>query len=272
MKGSVFADDLKSSFLGYFIEFKNDSRSIKIPLNIDGKFTFKSDDEYYDIILHHKDNVFKLDEKSPDNLNGGNIHIPYFEKEFRLNESLDINQLSQRYFKLLKDIDYLRDYIDFSENELQDYIETLLEITRKDRNAINHANIYINHLEKIVSQAKNDWEFEVLLENVSGKLEIVKGNELFEAENITEIVENNDLEKLKEIHSHLIDRYVELNRNEVIEQCFFNLKQEGIFTTNLEIADELIRNGHDALNAGDFSKLLDVVNRLYEMDERRVIL
>ena len=106
----------------------------------------------------------------------------------------------------------------------------------------------------------------MLLENVSKKIEAVKNNGLFDIGDID--LENSGPEELKEIHATLVERYVMLNRDDVIVSCFFNLKLEGIYTNNEKLADELIEKAHDALNLKDFDELFSIVNVLYELDER----
>jgi uncharacterized protein (UPF0276 family) len=42
----------------------------------------------------------------------------------------------------------------------------------------------------MVNDAKDDLEFSVLLQNVSNKIAVVRDNDLFEVENLDEIIEN----------------------------------------------------------------------------------
>ena len=270
IKGRVFSGDLKSSFLGYFIEFKNEDSSFKTPLKIDGTFKLKISAQKYDINIYDKDALVKLDLKSPDYINDGNIHIPYLDGEFDYKNDLDLKQLLNHYSKLLKEIDYLNEYLSFDESEIQKYIETLLEIAQRDRIALNQAKIYIDYLDEKVNMSKEDLEFSILLENVSNKIEVVKNNGLFEIEDIDEISKTRDLDKLRQYHRSMIEKYVSLNKNDVIEECFFNLKLEGIYTNNEKLAGELIEKAHAALNGKDYDELLNIVNLLYELDERLI--
>ena len=194
------------------------------------------------------------------------MHIPYLNRTFSLNCEAVLKELMKKYSKLLKEIEYLREYSLINECEVQKYIETMLEIAQRDRIALNQAEIYIGHLASIVEKAKADLEYSMLLENVSKKIEAVKNNGLFDIGDID--LENSGPEELKEIHATLVERYVMLNRDDVIVSCFFNLKLEGIYTNNEKLADELIEKAHGALNLKDFDELFSIVNVLYELDER----
>jgi hypothetical protein len=66
----------------------------------------------------------------------------------------------------------------------------------------------------------------------------------------------------------LIERYVVLNRDMVIEDCFNDLKFDGIFINNENLAGELIENAQIALYNGDYDELFNIVNLLFELDER----
>ena len=59
-----------------------------------------------------------------------------------------------------------------------------------------------------------------------------------------------------------------MNRDRVIKDCFLNLKYEGIYIGNEEFADELIKDAQLALNLKDNKKLLEIINQLYEIDQR----
>lgn len=270
IKGKVFSGDLKSSFLGYFIEFKNEDSSFKTPLKIDGTFKLKISAQKYDINIYDKDTLVKLDLKSPDYIHDGDIHIHYVDGEFDYKNDLDLKQLLNHYSKLLKEIDYLNEYLSFDESEIQKYIETLLEIAQRDRIALNQAKIYIDYLDEKVNMSKEDLEFSILLENVSNKIEVVKNNDLFEIDDIDEISKTRDLDKLRQYHRSMIEKYVYLNKNDVIKECFFNLKLEGIYTNNEKLAGELVEKAHVALNGKDYDELLNIVNLLYELDERLI--
>ena len=266
-RGRVFSHDLKSSFLGYFIEFEDGSSSTKIPLNIDGTFRLKDISKRCIINLYNGKTHVGLDERSPSRIDDGNIYIPYLDDKFPISCDSDIGELMNRYAELVRQIDYLNQYSSFSHVEIQSYVELLLEIARRDVLAINQAEIYISHLEDLVCDAKRDLEFSILLENVSNKMRIAEENDLFETGSIDGIIESRNLEKLKAFYISLIEKYVELNRNEVIEECFFNLKLNGIFTDNEDFAADLIEKAHHALSLNDYDELLDIVNILYEIDE-----
>ena len=85
---------------------------------------------------------------------------------------------------------------------------------------------------------------------------------------LDKIIEDRDYDKLKDIHYGLIEDYVFLNKNKVIEEVFFNLRYCGIFGENKEKSDELIKNGLVMLANQDFNELFRIVNELYQIDER----
>jgi hypothetical protein len=168
---------------------------------------------------------------------------------------------------LLRDIDYLNDYTSIDECEIQKYIETLLEMGQRDKIALNQAEIYISHLKAIVDEAKYDLEYSVLLENVSRKMKIIECSDILDIGEIGKLEEKN-LDELKDTYSLLVEKYVSANRDDVIEECFFNLKLDGIYNKNEKLADELIENANAALADNDYEELFDIVNVLYEIDER----
>ena len=263
LRGRVFSNDLKSSFLGHSIEIA----SKLIPLKIDGKFKLINPPQEYGIKIYENANQVELDDKSPNHVSGEMISIPFLNEQFNINGESTLKELMNRYSKILKEIDYLSEYSLIDECEIQKYIETLLEIGQRDKIALNQAEIYISHLASIVDGAMDDLEYSMLLENVSRKMEIVKGNGIFETEEFGKL-EEKDLDELKDTYSLLIEKYVSTNRNDVIEECFFNLKLEGIYTNNEKLADELIENANAALADNDYEGLFDIVNLLYEIDER----
>ena len=265
-KGKVFCLDDKFSFLGYSIEFKNDSYSSgKIPLKLDGRFNLNLPEEKLNICLYREDTDLVLDEKSPDLINGEDIHIPYLNDSFNLVNNLTFKKLFNRYMTLIKDINWLKDYSYDLENDVVDYLDRLVEIARRDPIALNQCLIYINHLENIVNMLKTDLKYSALLENVENKIKIIKDNGLFEVDNY---YENYNLNELNEFHTDLIEKYVELNKNQVIEECFINLKFEGIYTNNKKLADELIEKAHISIDKNNYNELFDIINLLYELDER----
>ena len=195
------------------------------------------------------------------------IFIPFLNNQFNINGESTLKELMSRYSKILKEIDYLSEYTLIDECEIQKYIETLLEIGQRDKIALNQAEIYINHLKAIVDEAMDNLEYSMLLENISQKMKIVKSSDIFETEVFGKL-EEKDLDELKDTYSLLVEKYVSANRNDVIEECFFNLKLEGIYTNNEKLADELIENANAALADNDYEELFDIVNLLYEIDER----
>ncbi len=266
LRGKVFSQDLKSSFLGYEIEIA----SVKLTLKIDGTFKLKNPPQNYGINIYENGKLHKLDEKSPNKVDGEKIIIPYLNEQFNINCDVDLKELMNQYSKLLKEIDYLNEYSLVKDCEVQKYIETLIEIAQRDRIALNQAKIYIDYLTSIVENAKGDLEYSKLLENVSKKIEVAQNNALFDVGGIGRDLENKSLDELKGIHAFLIEEYVRSNENDVIVSCFFNLKLEGVYTNNEKLADELIEKAQSALNLNDFEELLSISNVLYELDEREI--
>lgn len=266
--GKVFSKDLKSAFLGYSISFKNENGMIEVPLGIDGNFKVKIEDLKYDVMVHNKGKSVKMDERSPSVIHGNKIYIPYFNKEFDLKTTLNSHQIMEKYSRMIKEIEYINDYSTFDGREVQDYIEMLLEITRRDDIAIGQCEIYIDYLNVLVEDAKGNLEYSMLLENVKQKIEVIERNNLFEIGDIDEIIKNKDLDKLREVYNRLIGEYVALNRNDVIRQCYFSLKLDGIFINNEQLAESLFKNAQDALNENDYMRLFEIVELLWELDER----
>jgi molecular chaperone DnaK (HSP70)/serine/threonine protein kinase len=268
IRGRAFTNDLKSSFLGYFMVFTDGFESIRIPLKIDGTFKLRYDGRPYDIRILEGENPVRLDIKSPNSICEDKIFIPFFSRQFALSCDSTLDDLKNHYSKLLKEIDYLNEFSSFNQSKIQKYIEALIELAGRDPSAVGHAEIYCSYLEGMVNDAKDDLEFSVLLQNVSNKIAVVRDNDLFEVENLDEIIENRDLERLKKVHADLIERYVVLNRDMVIEDCFNDLKFDGIFINNENLAGELIENAQIALYNGDYDELFNIVNLLFELDER----
>lgn len=268
ISGKVFSNDLKSSFLGCSILFKNENDIKKVSLNIDGTFKLKLDVLKYDIEIYDGNKSVELDRKSPSIIANEMVYIPYFDKEFELNDALDSREIRDKYSKLLKEIDYIKKYSSFENSEIQDYIENLLEIARKNKIALRQCEIYIDYLEDLVGDAKRDLEYSILLENVERKIEVIKENNLFEIENFDDVLKSNDLDMLREFYNQLIEKYITLNRDETIRQCYFNLKLEGIFINNEQLAGDLFKKAQYALNEHDYLELFSIVKLLYELDER----
>lgn len=270
IKGRAFTKDLKSSFLGFSIEFKSENDSTKIPLNIDGTFNVALKDSKYEIAVYEDDDLVKLDDKSPDSIENQYIFIPFFKRDFKLKNDLDYYGLSEKYSNLLKEIDCILQYSIFDDKGLMEYVEKLLEIARRDETVLNHSEIYINHLGNLVEDSKRDLEFAALLENVSKKIDVINQDNLFEIGNCEEILNDGSLDDLKDLHADLIEKYVLINNDEVIQECYFNLKLEGIYSSNQGIAYELFEKGQTALRKKDYEGLFNIVNLLYELDERKL--
>ena len=207
-----------------------------------------------------------LDEKSPSLIRGKKVYIPYFNNSFHIyDDNITFNALFNQYLRLIKDIEWLKDYSFNLNDDVLEYIDRLLEMARNNPISLNLSSIYLTYLENIVEDFKMDLEYSSLMENVENKMKAIRESELFE---INEDYRNYNLDELKNFHSNLIEKYVALNKNRVIEECFINFKFEGIYTHNEKLADELIERAHDALNDNDYGELFDIVNLLYEFDER----
>lgn len=268
--GKVFSNDLKTSFLDYTIEFKNKEKSLKIPLNIDGTFKVLLDDSKYDISVYNENNLMELDKKSPTSVYSEKIFIPYFNDEFDIINDSIYKVISLEYSRLINELDGINHYLEFDEDEMLEYIQILLEISRRNQIAVNQAEIYINYLNNLVEDAKKEMEFSILFKNVSKKINFVEENSLFEIEGIDEISEDMNFDELKKFHTDMIEKYVKLNKDKAIRECYFNLKFNGIYLSNEKFAGELIKNGEKALNEKNYDDLFSIVNLLYEIDERLV--
>lgn len=273
--GCVFNRDDKFSFLGYELELKDSDNEIshRIPICIDGKFKAAVAAGRYEIRLYRGDELIELDEKSPDVIDGESIHIPFLAKTFSLLEGdLTTEKLIYKYVNQIKAIDYLNEYACIGEIEVLDYIARLVEIAKRDKSAKTQTLIYLDYLENIVDAASDDLEFNILLENVENKLDVAYNRNLFETDEfklrLDEICKDRNYDELNRLYVGLIERYVELNSNDVIVEVFFNLRYDGLFTTNKRLADEFIKDGLSALNSSDYTELFEVVKKLYEIDER----
>ena len=98
-------------------------------------------------------------------------------------------------------------------------------------------------------------------------MKIIECSDILDIGEIGKLEEKN-LDELKDTYSLLVEKYVSANRDDVIEECFFNLKLDGIYNKNEKLADELIENANAALADNDDEELFDIVNVLYEIDER----
>lgn len=255
--GRIFAMDSTFLFLGFCIEFVfDDGSSRKTQVNPDGTFkTLANPQDDYDIRV--------FNQKGP------------VEIEMKFASSTDrtsYGQLNDRYGNLLKRADYLRDYNYSLDAKLLNFTERLMERSRIDDIAVSPCISYLNKLEDILDDYENDLEFSVLLENVENKIRIAEENEWFDISDLDldEAIKDKDLDKLKGIYSRLIENYVILNRNDVIEACFFNLRLDGIYTDNQDYANELIGKSIDAINNSNYDELFSYVNKLYELDERNL--
>ena len=270
VSGKVFASDRKLSFLGFDIEFSNENESLKMPLNIDGEFKVKLNDDDYSIKVYKGTDILNLDEKSPDKIIGGEMSIPFFENNFRLEfGEITYKKLFRQYIEVLKRINYLKQKEAFEDNDILEYLERMLEIAQKDKRALNQALLYLNYINDASCRSLDDINFSSLLENVMNKIGIAKKDDLFDVDNLEDkldlAIENGEIDVLYDVHSQLIEEYVTLNRDEVIKNSFFNLIYEGIYSS---YPDELIKKALGAINDSDYDLLFIIVKELYELDER----
>ena len=265
LQGKVFCLDSKCSYLGYEIEFKSATDSIRVSLTISGEFKVEIPAGEHYINIYNRNIKVPLDVKSPFNVNGKDMHIPYLNQSFEMNgKDISLNDLLNSYVRIMGDIEFLKDYSYNFDSEIIDYADRLLDISNRNPIAYNQTSIYMNYLKNLVEDSKRNLEFITLKENVLEKIEIAKENDLFEIKDI----ESYDLDGLKGYYTYLIEKYVSLNPDRVIEDCYFNLKLDGIYSNNELLADELIEKAQDALNVKDYDELFDIVNLLYELDER----
>ena len=154
-----------------------------------------------------------------------------------------------------------------------EYIERLFEIAQKDKRALNQVEIYLNYIKKTSSDLLNNLNFSNLLDNVINKINIAKRDSLFYVDDLKDklklAVDDKDINILNDIHYQLIERYVLLNKNDVIKECFFNLIYDGIYS---QYPDELIKRAIAAINDSDYNLLSVLVNELYELDGRNSLL
>lgn len=256
LSGRVFSLDEKFSFLGFDIVFSNPNTNITMPLSLDGSFKAHLDDDAYYINVRNGDELIEIDEKSPSRVGRDEIYIAFFNRYFSFSEAI-----SYEYGDLVDVIGYLNEYEMFDDWEILNYAEGLAKMGEE---STNQRNIYINHLSDIVSASMNDLEFSLLLDNVQNKINIL--NEDIELDGI---VESKDFNRLCEVHERLVEEYVSSNRNRVICELFFNLRDYGIYTENQQISQNIIDDAISALEDSDYARLFDCVNELYKLDERR---
>lgn len=188
---------------------------------------------------------------------------------FQHQNQIEINDLVDEYQKKLKIIDYLNDFNKFNDFDCLKLIERLFELSKIDSLALIPLKSCLNKLDKLTNKAQNEFEFSMLLDNVKNKIHIARENQLFGVEvlELDEAIEYDDLNKLKNIYVKLIEEYVNLNKNEVIEACFFNLRYDGVYA-NQSKADGLIDDALIAISNSDYEELFGIVEKLYELDER----
>ena len=254
--GRLFSLDNTFLFLGFTIEFKKDDFSSgKIPVDPDGTFEISVNlDDDYSIEVYNKN------------------HIVGIDFEFKsLKDKISLNELFNKYESLLKRVNYLEEYGCFNDYGRLNYIERLTDMAKIDEMAVSPANACLNRLELVLEELENEFEFNILLENVKNKIMVINNNDLFDIEgfDLNQIIKDKNLNGLKEVYTNLIREYVILNRDNVIKSVFFNLWYDGIYTSNQHIVDELIKKALGYLNNSDYMGLFSCVNKLYELDERK---
>ncbi len=267
ISGRIFALDDKFSFLGYSIEFispKTGEILSKELLDIDGSFNISLSEKDYVINVYDGNDVVKINEKSPNQIICGKMYIPFLNNNFDYDlKHESYKKLSKKYFDLLKEIDTLND---FEDEGVLKYLERLFDIAQNDIEPINQIELYLDYIQRILKESIENIEFNYLLENVENKMNFVKEMNLFEVSDIDEkIIENRDISALRSIRTELIEKYVLLNRNDVIKACFFNLIYEGIYSVSIDVLSE---KAIGAIEDNDYDLLFKIVNRLYELDER----
>ena len=228
----------------------------------------------YSINIYDSGDIVNIDEKSPNQLISGEMLIPYFKYTFSLKYSeITYKKLFKQYIELLKQVNFLKENDSFNENDILEYIERLFEIAQKDKRALNQVEIYLNYIKKTSSDLLNNLNFSNLLDNVINKINIAKRDSLFYVDDLKDklklAVDDKDINILNDIHYQLIERYVLLNKNDVIKECFFNLIYDGIYS---QYPDELIKRAIAAINDSDYNLLSVLVNELYELDGRNSLL
>lgn len=249
LKGRLFTLNDNYLFLGFSIEFKNnDFTTGKIPVNTDGSFKtkFELKNEYIVSIYHENESITLKNT---------------FES---VDDGITFNELNGKYQDFLK-----HNYI-LKECDLLNYLERLVQISRTDAIAISPANSILTKLSNIITEKENELKFNHLLDNVKSKIVIVKKNGLFDVDDLKldEVIENKDFNELNNIYTELIEKYVKLNRKEVMESVFFNLRYDGVYSKNPEVAEDLITKSLNAISESDYNQLFKYINKLYELDER----
>lgn len=288
ISGRVFTGDVKFSFLGYSIEFEsNDYTTDRISLDIDGDFRvdLKSKGEYKINIYDDKNEPVELNDKSPDSIRFTNdnydfdANIRFFENRLKDSITADITreEVIDRYNELINELDDLNDFYSFNDTnvkEVLDYTSTLMNILSRDSKALGLAAIYLNYIMSIINGIKKDLDLAALIENIKNKLNIAYEKNYFDTHDFKSqldiAIENKDLAKLDEIYNEITEKYVIQNKEEVMTSVFFNLRYEGIYSKNALMSEVLIENGLKALNDSNFTQLFNIINQLYELDERNL--
>jgi serine/threonine protein kinase/actin-like ATPase involved in cell morphogenesis len=267
ISGRLFSLDDKFSFLGYVVEFINPKTGkiiAKAETNIDGEFNILLSETDYLINIYNGKNQLRINEKSPNQIISRKMHIPFFNDDFTYDfKHASYKRLSKRYFDLIKEIGHLND---FNDEGILKYLEKLFEIAQKDMIAFNQIELYLDYIEKILKETIENIEFNYLLENVENKMAIALERNLFVVSDLDdEIIKNKDIEALRNVRNQLIEKYVILNRNEVIKECFFNLIYDGVYADSI---GPLSQKAIEAIDNNDYVLLLEIVNKLYKLDLR----
>lgn len=251
LMGRIFTIDKKDSFLGFTaqaIDLKTGKVISDTQISIDGTFKMDCENGDYKFKVYDGEKPVNIDDKSVSVIKNDEVYIRYFNKSFKIStDSLDLNNLTLS-MKYLKAHGACDNY---------DFIERLIELSEIDEKT----NVLLNIFSEEISIHKTNIEFSKLLENVKDKLKFTD-DEI----NLDKIIRNHDLDELKRIHEQLIRQYVKNNRNKTIIECFYNLKYEGIY--NDDLAFDLMEKGQLKLNDSTFDGLIEIISKLYELDER----
>lgn len=299
LHGRIFSLDEKFSFLGFSVEFAGEDGAVfeRVDLDINGEFRISSlkslvhdvfdasaeesanSNRIFMAVHDENGSSLEMDEKSPLFIEGDKLFIPFLNRSIKLeyDGEMDYAHLNEEFEGLASDLDYLGDifYPDrIVEDEVLEYIEKLIGLSKYDAGAIALASAYVDYLKDIVFDSKLEIQLSALSQNIQNKLDVLENDYLIEgdlrliADEFDSACEKRDLDELKRIYSELIESYVRDNRNSVIESVFFNLRYDGIYEHNKDLYEELVGKGIEYLNFSDFDNLYGIINQLYALDER----
>lgn len=278
--GRAFNLDEKFSYLGFTIEFETEDFSYgRIPLEVDGSFKVNLDinEDYKISLFDNGGQLVEIDEKSPVSIKNKKFYIEF------LDDYYDISIHDVAYEGIAQGCDevigFSNEFEDFNQQDILQYLERLIDISKNDNRAINLVTVYLDYLTNIIEDIQNRLKFDLLLENVESKIDVLQhcmydnaAGKLDEFESLVYDLKNvnQNFRELKRIYLRLIELYVSINREDVIKSCFYNLRYNGLFTYNQNHADDLIEKAQYSIMNSDYEELLDIVNELYVLDEREI--